>query len=368
MSMAQLKELRKQLEVDKRGDTDYDPDDVLQMTPPQHYLENPPPDDADYLADVISALDEAATTKETKRPGPKQGASKSPPKGYPTSRDQYADPENYKYPLDTQAHVRAALSYFSKSGNRGSYSGDEQKFMWRRILAAARKYKIDVSPDVKKRAEAVGDPDPDDQDDDGGGEDELNEQQVNELVEKKIQELFAANHVTMKAKEQDGDGDDDDDDDDDDADFKQVTDQLEAFKKSVAPIAEAFGDTDPKAVMAFVKAALDGKTGYNPTMTELKNTVTDLKNRMDAMTAGAGNAVSEAEKSKEAAEKGKEKEKEKTKEAKAEGQVATDEQVKNKEGIKGPAGTQQPRDNETPRKGGFAGVMERAGHRERTSH
>lgn len=77
---------------------------------------------------------------------------KSPPKGYPKSRSQYADPTRWKYPIDTEEHVRAALSYFSKPANRTGYSGDEVKKIAGRILSAALKRGITVNPNFYKLA------------------------------------------------------------------------------------------------------------------------------------------------------------------------------------------------------------------------
>ena len=73
------------------------------------------------------------------------GAHRTPPKGYPKDKWEYADPHNYKYPLDTEKHVRAAISYFSKPENYEKYSKDERKTIWKRILRAAKKYGIEVS-------------------------------------------------------------------------------------------------------------------------------------------------------------------------------------------------------------------------------
>lgn len=78
-------------------------------------------------------------------PAGKPGGSKTPPKGYPESKKQYADPANFKYPLDTEKHVRAAISYFSKPKNAGVYSGEQQRAIWGRIKSAAKKLGIELS-------------------------------------------------------------------------------------------------------------------------------------------------------------------------------------------------------------------------------
>ncbi len=61
--------------------------------------------------------------------------------------DEFADPVNYKYPID-RAHIHAAIAYFSKAHNReaGGYSDEEQKKIWGRIKAAAKKYGVEINP------------------------------------------------------------------------------------------------------------------------------------------------------------------------------------------------------------------------------
>jgi len=87
------------------------------------------------------------------------GASHTPPKAYKeggaTGRKDYADPANYKYPIDTEKHVRAAISYFSQPKNASVYGQAEQKSIWARIRAAAKKFGIEMGessgpPSVEK--------------------------------------------------------------------------------------------------------------------------------------------------------------------------------------------------------------------------
>jgi len=80
------------------------------------------------------------------------GAHRTAPEGYPEKRSKYASPGEYKYPLDTQEHVRAAISYFSMPKNSGKYSPEARKAMWKRIVTAAKRFGIQVSDEVKKRA------------------------------------------------------------------------------------------------------------------------------------------------------------------------------------------------------------------------
>jgi hypothetical protein len=184
MSWQELDELRKDLESklgeDLGDNNNGDSGDGDQLNPPQHWIED----------ELVEALRGVSNLAEAKRPGPKKDAPKSPPKGYPTSRDQYADPENYKYPLDTYDHARAALGYFSHADNRSGYSPEEQKYIWRRIIAAAKRHGIELSDDVKKHAEKLGDADLE-------VNEELDEKKLSELVDKKLAEVLPA-----KVKEQ----------------------------------------------------------------------------------------------------------------------------------------------------------------------
>lgn len=68
-------------------------------------------------------------------------AHKSPPKGDPKSRSDYADPEHYKYPIDDKKHVHAALGYFNHDGERekGGYSESQWASIGGKIASAANK-------------------------------------------------------------------------------------------------------------------------------------------------------------------------------------------------------------------------------------
>jgi len=59
----------------------------------------------------------------------------------------YADETNKKYPLDTEAHARAALSYWGMPKNRAKYSSEDQKKIGARIRSAAKKFGISISDD-----------------------------------------------------------------------------------------------------------------------------------------------------------------------------------------------------------------------------
>jgi phage I-like protein len=60
---------------------------------------------------------------------------------------KFADEKNKKYPIDTEAHVRAALSYWGQAKNRDKYSAEDQKTIGGRIRAAAKKLGIGTSDD-----------------------------------------------------------------------------------------------------------------------------------------------------------------------------------------------------------------------------
>ena len=75
----------------------------------------------------------------------REGGHATPPKGYPSNRTEYADPANYKYPLDTEAHVRAAWSYINMPRNSAKYSSAELSAIKSRIKRAGKKYGIDYS-------------------------------------------------------------------------------------------------------------------------------------------------------------------------------------------------------------------------------
>ena len=55
---------------------------------------------------------------------------------------QFADAKNKKYPIDTEAHIRAAWNYINKPKNAGKYESDEVSQIKAKIVAAW-KSKID---------------------------------------------------------------------------------------------------------------------------------------------------------------------------------------------------------------------------------
>lgn len=75
-------------------------------------------------------------TKPDKKPFGREG----PPKGYPKDQAVYADPENWRYPLHTPSHAKAARRYFDDSSNRAKYTRDEQAYIDWRINQALEKF------------------------------------------------------------------------------------------------------------------------------------------------------------------------------------------------------------------------------------
>ena len=89
------------------------------------------------LMDFVEKIDRRELSMSTER--------NKPPKGYPKDKSQYAVPEEYLFPIDDKEHVKAAISMFSKH----SFKNEEQKRKAaKRILAAAKRFDIDVSKDT----------------------------------------------------------------------------------------------------------------------------------------------------------------------------------------------------------------------------
>src|SRR5262245_50312229 len=70
---------------------------------------------------------------------------------------KYADP-GYKdgvkrYPIDTEAHCRAAWSYINMPKNQAGYSSEQVAAIKGRIKAAAKRFGIEISDDNKRSAD-----------------------------------------------------------------------------------------------------------------------------------------------------------------------------------------------------------------------
>lgn len=86
-------------------------------------------------------------SRPSKRPDGRSG----PPPRYPKDQEKYADPENWKYPVHTPAHARAARRYFNRERNREKYNETERRFIDNRIDQALRKFNVSF----KSRGEKV---------------------------------------------------------------------------------------------------------------------------------------------------------------------------------------------------------------------
>lgn len=89
--------------------------------------EKPPSDDLD---------DEAEKAAKKYGISIKKDGHRTPPEGYPSDREQYGDPVNYKYPL-TGEHKEAAVEYFNHPNERikGGYTSEEWAKVGHRIAA-----------------------------------------------------------------------------------------------------------------------------------------------------------------------------------------------------------------------------------------
>jgi hypothetical protein len=111
---------------------------VAALTPPVDEAEAPVADESVERADSDKA---------------KENGHDSPPKGYPEDKSKYADPKNFKYPVDTAEHAKAAWSYINKAKNAGEYSAEELAKIKARIRAACKKFGIEISEERAAEAE-----------------------------------------------------------------------------------------------------------------------------------------------------------------------------------------------------------------------
>src|SRR5881628_2899530 len=76
------------------------------------------------------------------KPSRKRDGRLGPPQGYPKDPDKYADPKNWKYPVHTPFHARAARRYFSDPRNRGKYDEAEQAYIDKKIIESLAKFGV----------------------------------------------------------------------------------------------------------------------------------------------------------------------------------------------------------------------------------
>lgn len=67
----------------------------------------------------------------------REGEPLTPPKDYPASAEDYGDPANHKWPLDSEARIQSAMAYFNGGKGTEAYTPSELAVVGRRIAARA---------------------------------------------------------------------------------------------------------------------------------------------------------------------------------------------------------------------------------------
>src|SRR3989475_2345879 len=78
------------------------------------------------------------------KPTRKRDGRLGPPQGYPKDPEKYADPANWKYPVHTPFHARAARRYFNEPRNRVKYTPEEQAYIDKKINEALERFGVAV--------------------------------------------------------------------------------------------------------------------------------------------------------------------------------------------------------------------------------
>lgn len=86
-----------------------------------------------------------------KMPERKPFGRREPPPNYPTDPEQYADPQNYMYPLDKPIRAKLARRYFDESRNRSKYTEEERLFIDTRIDGALKRFGITADEALASR-------------------------------------------------------------------------------------------------------------------------------------------------------------------------------------------------------------------------
>src|SRR3970282_2953839 len=79
------------------------------------------------------------------KPARKRDGRPGPREGYPKDPEKYADPANWKSPVHTPFHARAARRYFTDPRNRGKYSEAEQAYIDKKINEALTHFGVPVA-------------------------------------------------------------------------------------------------------------------------------------------------------------------------------------------------------------------------------
>ncbi len=81
----------------------------------------------------------------TVKPARRRDGRAGPLERYPKDPDKYADPLNWKYPVHTPFHARAARRYFNDPRNRGKYVDGEQAYIDKKINDALTHFGVPVA-------------------------------------------------------------------------------------------------------------------------------------------------------------------------------------------------------------------------------
>src|SRR5437870_13218362 len=76
------------------------------------------------------------------KPTRKRDGRLGPPQGYPKDPEKYGDPANWKYPVHTPFHARAARRYFNEPRNRAKYTPEEQAYIDKKINEALERFGV----------------------------------------------------------------------------------------------------------------------------------------------------------------------------------------------------------------------------------
>ena len=79
-----------------------------------------------------------------KMPDRRPFGRREPPCNFPTEPPQYADPQNYMYPLDKPIRAKLARRYFDEPRNRNKYTEEERLFIDSRIDEALKRFGITI--------------------------------------------------------------------------------------------------------------------------------------------------------------------------------------------------------------------------------
>jgi len=85
------------------------------------------------------------------KPARRRDGRQGPLERYPKDPDKYADPANWKYPVHTPFHARAARRYFNELRNRAKYSEAEQAYVDKKINDALTHFGVPVALDPSGR-------------------------------------------------------------------------------------------------------------------------------------------------------------------------------------------------------------------------